>query len=402
MSSKQRADLLSSLRVMDEHWGHVEPNPAFEQRLLLRLQPAAKKKNISFSIFAWFRQYGRPVVIIAAAVVVLFLSVADNMPTARSGLIVPRVPDAAVEPVEIPLDERFEPATPHDDEKRPEPQHVPVDPSDPRRLELPPENPRVFPAQPDSEWDEEKSFVAPKNWTPAPYRLTPKSTSRESSDIMHYWSPRQTNPSEMQSRIPNGPGNLGGGGSSRPRSQPVTSNAPCYTKEALKKRAAAMCEESGMTLSDIIYINPCKNGLFQVADHECAEIPPEEDPCTTGTVDDGNQCVDPSQLKMLAMTACKMAMMDFVDFNYTSGDCGWKTRQATYTCCPFPPPEPSPPMVCQGEVIGDGKTCMDPGKMKEEAYYLCQGLGQMLMDIVPAMDCPNGLSTVAKISCCTL
>lgn len=403
MSAKKRPDLLSSLHVMDEHWGQVEPNPAFEQRLLLRLQSVSKKNRTHFSLLAWSRQYGRPLVIVFAAAVVLFLSMSDAVPTVRSSLIVPNVPDAAVEPEETPFDERLEPANPHEENNPQNPSNIPMDPTDPPRFDLPLENPRVFPVNPDSEWEQEQTFVQPKDWSLVLRRSAPKSTSREFSDVMHYWTPGQTIPSEMQSRSPNNPGQWGGGGSSRPKPQTTTSPALCYTKETLKKRAAATCEDSGLVLSDIMYINPCKNGLYQYAEHECTEIVPDEESCKTGTVSDGDQCVDPGQLKMLAYTACKMAILDMVEFTYATDDCGWKTRKATYTCCPFPPPEPppaSPPLVCQNETIGDGVTCMDPGKLKEDAYSLCQGLGQMLMDISPLMDCPNGLSTWAKISCC--
>jgi hypothetical protein len=405
MSPKPRQDLISHLRAMDEHWGQVTPDPAFEQRLLLNLQPIAKKKSEYFWIFTWFRRYARPLVLVAAAAVVLILSVSDNVPNVRSGLIVPQAPDAAVEPVETPRDERFEPANPHFDQEPQDPRNAPVDPSDPRRNDLRRPDESVLPVHPDQEGDQEQTLVEPKFWNFAPDYKRPKSTSRESSDFMHFWAPGQTMPSEMQSRSPNNPGQWGNGNSSsRPKPQTTTSMAPCYTQETLKKRAAATCEQGGLVLSDIVYINPCKDGLFQHAEHECAESAPEEDSCTTGTVSDGDQCVDPGQLKNLAYTACKMAMMDLVDFTYSSGDCGWKTRNATYTCCPVPtpdpPPSPPPVMVCQSETIGDGVTCMDPGKIKEDAYYYCQNLGLNLAEIWPAPNCADGQSSLAKITCC--
>lgn len=400
MSAKKRPDLLSSLRVMDEHWGQVEPNPAFEQRLLLRLQPPKKQQRASISIRAGFRQYGRPLGLVFAAIVVLLLSVTDQVPAARSGIVVPRIPDAAIEPVEIPEEDRFEPAQPHNDEGPPNVPRVPTDPTNPTRLDTPLNQAPNFPEENEFEEFFPRERVVPKVWAPGPHRSSAPHSETAISDFLPYWSSGSTRPGEAPTRPSTLPNQWGGGGSTRSKPPSNGSSAVCFTKEDLKKRAAATCEKNGLVLSDIYYINPCKDGLFQHAEHECAEPIPEEDPCQTGTVTDGDQCVDPGQLKMLAYTACKMAMLDMVDFTYTTGDCGWKTRQATYTCCPFPTPEPQPPMVCQDETIGDGVTCMDPGKLKEDAYYLCQGLGQVLMDIVPLMDCPNGLSSWAKISCC--
>jgi hypothetical protein len=402
MKPKQHPDLLSSLRAMDDHWGQTEPNPAFEQRLLLRLQPAPRKNKTKNSIFPWFRQYSRSLAFVFAAAVVFLLSVSDHAPTARSGIIIPQIPDAAVEPVETPPEERLEPANPHFDDGPQVPRINPMDPSDPRRLDGRPDNGPVFPAQPDSEWEPESTYSEPNIWRPAPYRLMPKSTWREGADILQFSSPGQTTSMESQTRTPSHFGMSGGTGSTRSKS-PVTSSAPCYSKEALMERATSACEESGMTLSDIVYINPCKGGLYQYAEHECTEIVPDEDPCKTGTVSDGDQCTDPGELKMIAYTACKMAMLDMVEFTYTSDDCGWKTRKATYTCCPYQPEPPAPPPVqpvCQGEIIGDGVKCLDVTTIKEKALAHCQALGQMLTDVYPAMNCPNGDSSLVKITCC--
>lgn len=398
MTQKQRSDLLSSLRALDDHWGQVEPDPAFEQRLLSRLQPGAKKSRNDFAIFAQIRSRGRPLLLLAAAIVVLILSLSDTQPTARSGVMVPPAPDAAVEPaIETPEEERMEPARPHLHERPQNPRFVPADPPDPHRQNEPRNEQPVFPEQPAIEW--EQIYIPPKFRGLIPHRTLPKSQLQEHSEFLPHWSAGQTIPLDTHSRSSNMSSMQGGGGSSRPKPPPETSVAECFSKETFKQRAADDCEQSGLTLSNIVYVNPCKGGLYQHAEHECTEIAPEEDGCITGTVTDGDQCVDPGQLKMLAWTACKMAIMDLVDFTYASGDCGWKARKGTYTCCPFQPPPPSP-AVCQGETIGDGVTCMDPGAMKDEAFYHCQGLGQVLGDIYPAMDCPDGQASMAKITCC--
>ncbi|HMY18605.1 MAG TPA: hypothetical protein PKA58_19900 [Polyangium sp.] len=400
MTRKQRSDLLSSLRAMDEHWGHAEPDPAFEQRLLARLHSTAKKNRASFPLFSRLRQTGRPLMLLAAAAAVLILSVTDDVPKARSGLIFPQAPDAAVEPVESPADERDEPANPHFDNKPENPRLGPDDPRDPLRLEEQKNRQPVFPAQPDSDSEYEPTWPVPRMRVPLPHHSPLKSNTQVHSNSFLHWSPGQMMSTDTQSRNSLNSTMRGGGGSSQTKHPPVTSTAECLPKETLKKRAAADCEENGLTLLNILYLNPCKDDLYQHAEHECTDIPPDEDPCTTGTVSDGDQCVDPGQLKMLAYTACKMAMMDLVDLTYVSGDCGWKTRQATYTCCPYPPSPPVPPMLCQGEIIGDGTTCMDPAAMKDEAFYHCQNLGQTLVDITPAGDCADGQSTYAKIACC--
>lgn len=400
MTRKQRSNLLSSLRAMDEHWSRVEPDPAFEQRLLAQLQSGAKKKRAYSPLFPRLRQAGRPLILLAAATVVLIFSVTDHVPNARSGLILPQVPDAAVEPVESPAEERNEPANPHFDNNPQKPRWSPDDPPDPHRLDERREQRPVFPAQPDTEWEQEPIWFPPRVRIPLPHRSMPKFNAQEHSESLLHWAPGQTMSIDPQSRNSLNSAMRGGGSSSQAKHPPVASAAECFPMETFKKRAAADCEENGLTLLNIMYINPCKDGLYQHAEHECAEIPPDEDPCTTGTVSDGDQCVDPGQLKMLAMTACKMAMMDFVDFTYASGDCGWKTRKATYTCCPYPPSPPPAPMVCQGEVIGDGTTCMDSAAMKDEAFYHCQNLGLTLVDIYPSNDCPDGQSTSAKVACC--
>lgn len=398
MTRKQRSDLLSSLRAMDEHWGHAEPDPAFEQRLLSQLHSTAKKNRATFPLFSRLRQTGRPLMILAAAAVVLILSVTDNVPKARSGLILPQAPDAAVEPVESPADERDEPANPHFDNHPENPRFGPDDPRDPLRLEEQRNRRPVFPAQPDSDSEYEQTWPVPRLRVPLPHHSQLKSRTQDHSDSLLHWSPGQMMSTDAQSRNSLNSTTRGGGGSSQTKHPPVASTTECLPKDTLKKRAAADCEENGLTLLNIIYLNPCKDGLFQHAEHECTDTP-DADPCTSGTVSDGDQCVDPGQLKILAYTACKMAMMDLVDFTYASGDCGWTTRKASYTCCPIPPSPPSP-MVCQSETIGDGTTCMDAAAMKDEAFYHCQNLGQMLVDLYTAADCPDGQSTMAKITCC--
>lgn len=383
---------------MDEHWDHAEPDPAFEQRLLSRLHSTAKKNRATFPLLSRLRQTGRPLMLLAAAAVVLILSVTDNVPKARSGLILPQAPDAAAEPVELPADERDEPANPHFDNHPENPRLGPDDPRDPLRLDEQKNRGPVFPAQPDSESEYEQTWPVPRLRVPLPHHSQLKSNAKDHSDSLLHWSPGQMMSTDAQSRNALNSTTRGGGSSAEVKHPPVAS-AECFPKETLEQRAAADCEENGLTLLNIMYINPCKGGLYQQAKHECTDLPPDDDACKTGTVSDGDQCVDPGQLKMLAFTACKMAMMDLVDLSFVPDDCGGNARKASYTCCPIPPSPPSP-MVCQGETIGDGTTCMDPAAMKDEAFYHCQNLGQMLVDLYPAADCPDGQSTIAKITCC--
>jgi hypothetical protein len=228
----------------------------------------------------------------------------------------------------------------------------------------------------------------------------------DNTDGLVFWSPTQALPGESRAPATGASGGVRGGDTSAPKPpgpvEPPAPQASCATPETWKERAELDCEDNGLVLAEITYLDPCGGGLFRSADHECAEPDPEIDVCTTGTVGDGATCQDPSPLKDLANQTCQLAGHQMVEFTYTTGDCGWMTRQATFTCCPpisDPPPPPSPP-VCQSGALGDGVTCVSSVILNDEAYAACNELGLYVADVKVEGDCPADQGSKVGFSCC--
>jgi hypothetical protein len=64
------------------------------------------------------------------------------------------------------------------------------------------------------------------------------------------------------------------------------------------------------------------------------------------------------------------------------------------------PSEEPPPGFCTSLVVGDSATCNPPENLKKLAAQACWEDGLSLVDYYPALDCGDGLSTMAKVLCC--
>ncbi|HVK67659.1 MAG TPA: hypothetical protein VM694_24405, partial [Polyangium sp.] len=353
-------------------------------------------------------------VLVTTCAVVLFLSLDDDTPPARSGLVSPKQTEFAADPDAAPAADR----APETNPRVLGPRRAPV-PSAPDSRPVAP-SPSWRALDPSSPFDAdperrplERHWRGPRHDVP----LGPRSRMHspdgvedvDGSEELMFWSPTQALPGESRAPATGAIGGVRGTSTPKPPGpvvDPPGPQASCATPETWKERAELDCDENGLVLAEITYLDACGDGLFRSAEHECAEPDPEVDVCTTDTVGDGVTCQDPSMLKDIASQVCQIAGQQMVDFQYTTGDCGWRTRQASYTCCPPivdpPPPSqpPPPPLVCQSGALGDGVTCLDKGLLKDKAYAACNALGLSLADLQTAGDCPADQASKVGFSCC--
>ncbi|MDI1484530.1 hypothetical protein [Polyangium sp. y55x31] len=412
MTTPAPNDLLARLRAADELYTQAAPDPALAGRLGARLRGLAVEKPRA----AWIpsmRGLGRPLALVMVCAAVLFLSLDDDTPRARTGLVLPKQTEFAADPDAEPASERAPKTNPRSfDPLRPLPSAPDSRPPAPSPLWRAPDSASPFESGPERQIDHDPrrpNMHAPPG--PRSRTMTPGGTADvDGEGGLVFWSPAQALPGESRAPVYGATGGIRGPNTSAPK--PPDSVAPppqassCATPETWKQRAELDCDENGLVLAEIAYVDPCGDGLFQGADYECMEPDPEVDVCITDTVGDGATCQDPASLKDLAAKMCQVAGQQMVDFQYTTGDCGWMTRQATYTCCPPivdpppPPPPPPPPLVCQSGALGDGVTCIDKSILKEQAYAACSELGLQLADIQSAGDCPVDQATKVGFSCC--
>ncbi|TKC92097.1 hypothetical protein [Polyangium fumosum] len=417
MTTPAPNDLLARLRAADELYAEVAPDPKLEARLGARLRGlAGKPPRVAWS--SSLRGLGRPLALVLTCAAVLFLSLDDDTPPVRSGLVAPNQTEFAADPDAAP-------AADHAPETNPRvvgPRRAPAPSAPDARPVAPSPSWRVQDPSSPSDADPERGPLEHPRRGPRP-DVPPGPRSRmhtpgeagdaDDAEGFVFWSPTQALSGESRAPMYGATGGARGSTTSTPKPpgpvvEPPGPLASCATPETWKGRAELDCDENGLVLAEITYLDPCGDGLFRSAEHECAEPDPEVDVCTTDTVGDGATCQDPSLLKDMASQACQLAGQQMVDFQYTTGDCGGMTRQASYTCCPPivdpPPPEPPPseppPLVCQSGALGDGVTCLDNGLLKDMAYAACKELGLSLADLQIAGDCPAGQASKVGFSCC--
>ncbi len=408
MTTPAPDDLLSRLRMVDELYAKAEPEPALEVRLRARLRGLVEKPApVSFSTSLWGSW--RPIAIAIAATSVFFLSMQDDdMPRARSGLVLPKAIESTAETIEAPIGERVEETNP----RLGEPQSVPLPSAPDPRSPAPPHSWLApDPSSPFTSDPERKTLHGargPMMDAPSLSRMNTPSGSADESEGLLYWSPSQDLPRETRASTFGGAGGprSTNAGSPKPTapSEPPAPQASCATPETWKGRAVLDCEESGLVLAEIVCLDPCGEGLFQSAEYDCAEPDSEGDTCMTDTLGDGVTCNDPGVLKDLANETCKLSGLEMVDFTYTTDDCGWMTRQASFTCCPVVPvPEPPlPPAapVCKPGALGDGVTCVDNATLEQNAVAACGESGLVLSEIQVSGDCPAGQGSTVGFTCC--
>ncbi|MDI3290810.1 hypothetical protein [Polyangium sp. 15x6] len=409
MTTPAPNDLLARLRAADELYAQAAPDPALAARLGARLRGLAAEPPRA-SWIPSFRGLGRPLALVMVCAAVLFLSLDDDMPRARTGLVLPKQTEFAADPDAAPASERAPETNPRSFD--------PPRPPEPRAPDSPP--PALspswrapdtsFPFESAPERPSDRALRSPKNQAPSGPRsrlMTPGGTGdADDEGGLVFWSPRQTFPGESRAPVHGATGGVSGPNTSTPKSPdpvdpPPPETSSCATPETWKQCAELDCDENGLVLAEITYLDPCGDGLFRSAEYECMEPDPEPDVCMTDTVGDGVTCQDPALLKDMAFQACQLAGQQMVDFQYTTGDCGWMTRQASYTCCPpIVDPPPPPPPVCQSGSLGDGVTCIDGSILKEKAYAACSELGLNLADLQASGDCPVGQATKVGFTCC--
>ncbi|MDC0744572.1 hypothetical protein [Polyangium mundeleinium] len=409
MTTPASNDLLARLRAAEELYAEVTPDPTLEARLGARLRSlGAKPPRVVGSTS--LRGLARPLALVTTCALVLFLSLDDDTPHARSGLVSPKQTEFAADPDVAPAADR----APETNPRVLGPPRAPVPSAPDARPHAPSPSWRALDPSSPFDADPERRPIeldgrGPRRDVPSGPRSRMHSPGGsgdvDGSEGLVFWSPTQALAGESGAPATGSLGGARGATTNMPKPpvDPAGPQASCATPETWKERAELDCDENGLILAEITYLDACGDGLFRSAEHECAEPDPEVDVCTIDTVGDGVTCQDPSKLKDIASQVCQIAGQQMVDFQYTTGDCGWMTRQASYTCCPpivDPPPPPPPPLVCQSGALGDGVTCLDKGLLKDKAYAACNALGLSLADLQTAGDCPADQASKVGFSCC--
>lgn len=408
MSAESSRNLLARLRDVDEHYTRLEPARGAESRLLARFEgrPSSQRRPIGLT----WRNVWRPIMVIAACLAVVVISLHDEIPRAKRAHFRPLHPNMSAASTDVPRPAPKSPQktnTPFHDSIVPAPgptneppKHVP--PMRPFMEDAPslPED-SVDPWWPRGERG--RRILFPRRSNPLHESQRMASFDMSSPDL--YWT------GAPASKLENPP--RGSGGASRtstlsePRShqessETAESNATpvCQWPDALKQAAYVDCSEKGLAPTDLTFLDPCGNGQFRRETHECAEE--EIEVCFTDTLGDGSTCQDPSSWKTVAHDTCAKAGQQLIDLVYESGGCGGYARMAKFTCCtPAPePPPPSPPSCYETAPLGDGSTCKDIGLAKQEAWEACKADGSYLFDMQYAGDCPPGQASQIFVLCC--
>ena len=120
--------------------------------------------------------------------------------------------------------------------------------------------------------------------------------------------------------------------------------------------------------------------------------------CQSIPLGDDKACSTWGFLKVEAENVC-LALGERVTNLEAVVPCTNGAYSATVECCGVMPPPPPP--MCVDETLGDGKTCLDPSSVKQDAVDLCSKLGLDLESLGftgTSMMCPAG--TQAQIVCC--
>jgi hypothetical protein len=108
-------------------------------------------------------------------------------------------------------------------------------------------------------------------------------------------------------------------------------------------------------------------------------------------------------LKQEALQLCASQMLELASVSaMPDPNCNGDPTIADVQCCAQQPPPPPPPPKCTDVTIGDGKTCLDPATLKQDALQVCQ---QQMLQLggIAAMPDPNcnGDPTIADVQCCS-
>lgn len=127
--------------------------------------------------------------------------------------------------------------------------------------------------------------------------------------------------------------------------------------------------------------------------------PPPGPACDATVLGDGSSCIDWGTLEEKALAICASQKLDLVDVSPGQPCPGGATIAKVVCCGPPSPPPPPPPQQCDALLFGDGKTCLDPGTVKQAASESCakEGLALVALDFDGA--CPNS-GIYAKALCC--
>jgi hypothetical protein len=401
MSVEHGRDLLHPLREVEEHYVRQVPVHGAEMRLLTRFDAKASKLPRTFGL-SW-NNTKRPLLVLVACAMILAISVHDEMRRVsriRFRPVFHNLPATSTNPL------RPRPPIPQQQRPRFHDSMTPMNPSTPERSntiepsvrnsDMP--SPQIN--ESDSSWplQEPRAYVPEfRRWSSSEKPRRTELLETPSSDW--FWPGARATKAENSLPV--------GGGSSRSTTSPNNDEATpkphqatvCQSPDVLKSAAYLDCSDQGLTLSEIVLLEPCGEDLYRSEKHECTEVENEPDGCTTDTLGDGKTCVDPISLKTAAFETCNAAGQQLADVVFDFGDCGGMATFVKYTCC-TPDLPPNPPACHESVPKNAPSVCRDIGLMKQEAWELCSAEGNNLVDYKTWGDCPPGQASELVAICC--
>ncbi|HRI66921.1 MAG TPA: hypothetical protein PK156_21890 [Polyangium sp.] len=401
MSVHDSRHLLDQLRDLEHHYAQQQPARDAEMRLMSRLRTNTSRSP-RIAQLSW-NHVKRPLLILAACVVILAASVHDEI--RRVGRIHlrpawPNLPAASTNPLPPPAPKSRQERPRYHDSMTPMPPRAPeppktIDPSAPIAITLSPDQGEL-----DASWppDAPRTRTREFNYWNSPEK--PRKTNFfDTPSTQWYWPGTRT--TKPESYLPSS------GGSSRTTNTPTKPEATpkppkpvvCQSADVLKKAAYVDCSDQGLTLADFSLLEPCENGLYSGEMHECTEVETDPDGCITDTVGDGKTCMDPGWLKTVAYESCNAAGQQLTDLVFDFGTCNGMAVTATYTCCT--PDVPANTPTCHETMSPNNQgSCRDSGLMKLEASELCVAEGNYLVDYKAWGNCPPGQASSLVAICC--
>ncbi len=207
--------------------------------------------------------------------------------------------------------------------------------------------------------------------------------------------------------------------------QAIDIPAVCAASNVFNEKAGMVCSWLGLQLNFLALSQPCGPGQWHNARFACCPggigarggpdvpsaqpsmpAPPTPSACAGGAF--SSPCAPEADLKQKAATQCKVTGLQLIDFQ-ASDSCGpGLFRMARFGCCGSEPnsnpgrTQPAPIPACNSGAIGDMNTCLKDDDLRIRAMEMCsRGGSGMLVDFATDRGCDNGLSRMAKYTCCS-
>lgn len=362
-----RADAPAELRALDEKLAAIAPGPHLERRILGRLRGEAEPIRGRSSV----ERARRPALVLSfalAAIMAVLLGMEarggntkyfeNGPPPSAAGPIAPDARDADEADA---ADDRISPAGPE------------AKPASPANEALPN--------------DKRPDFRKPARQGPPQFREAPGPDESPSSPKHNFYYDFGPNPGVFEGNPP--------------ENRPAPAISPSGDYGFMLYPQGPRAEEPEPRVIRIV--GPRRSSASIEGDPEApslGEVPPpiaakpaEEPPPT---------CESYSTWKTLAHAECEAEGLVLTDLRLLD-ECGDGMFGGVEALCagPYVEPEEFPPGYCMGMVVGDGTTCDPPDLWKLIAEKSCLSEGLTLMDVHPHQDCEGGLSSMAKVTCCS-